>query len=358
MAGEQAKGDPTGARRGFLSGVGRRWPWMAGGTLAALIGSAAFVFAVPPRYAAVATVFAGELDPSRPGAAPMDRAEALESADLARTAVKRLGLAANPEFGADGASGQSAADAFLSRLTIAPALGSRAIAITFASRDPEFAARGANAVAELAVQSLNESRARSVRAVATWLASKIEEGRTRVADAEAKLEAARTGADEDGQKAGADKAADLNAKLAAARAEQSAAVGKAALLRTLEREGRLADAPPSLGDESLRRLLDDRVALRAEIADASRTLLPLHPRMKDLAARLAALDGQIRDAADEAARASEAAARRAGDEADTIASRLGENGRDGFRGGGFASRPRSRGAIGPGRTGLVPADGA
>ena len=39
------------------------------------------------------------------------------------------------------------------------------------------------------------------------------------------------------------------------------------------------------------------VGLRAQIAEAARTLLPLHPRMKELAAQLALLDGQIRDAA-------------------------------------------------------------
>jgi uncharacterized protein involved in exopolysaccharide biosynthesis len=321
MAGEHAKGHATGARRGFLSDVGRRWPWMVGGTVAALIGSAAFVLAVPPRYAAVATVLPGEPDRSAPGAVTAPT-ETLAAQDLARAAVDRLGLAANPEFSGEGASGQTPADAFGSRLTVTPALGSRAIAITFASRDPELAARGANTVAELAVQSLNEARARSLRALATWLAGKIEDGKTKVADAEAKVEAARAGSGEDGKKAGADEASDLNAKLAAARADQSTAVGKATLLRNLERDGRLADAPPSIVGESLRRLLDQRVSLRAEIADASWTLLPLHPRMKDLAARLTALDGQIREAAEQAARASEAEARHAGDEADAIASTL------------------------------------
>ncbi len=331
MAGEHATGDATGARGGFLSSVGRRWRWMVGGTAAALIGSGAFLVAVPPRYAAVATVVAGEPARAVTGASETAdreavRVETLASADIARAAVDRLRLAANPEFAGDAASGQSAADAFLSRLTIAPVVGSRAIAITFSSRDTELAARGANTVAELAVQSLNEARARSTRAVATWLASKIGDDETRVAAAEAKIDAARAASalppGDDGQKTAANEDSDLAAKLSAARAGQSAAAEKAALLRSLEREGRLADAPSSIADDSLRRLLDQRVALRAEIADASRTLLPLHPRMKDLAARLAALDGEIRDAAERAARASEAEARRAGDEADSMASAL------------------------------------
>ena len=40
MAGEDMRGDATGLHRGFLSGVGRRWRWIVGGTLAGIIGSA------------------------------------------------------------------------------------------------------------------------------------------------------------------------------------------------------------------------------------------------------------------------------------------------------------------------------
>jgi uncharacterized protein involved in exopolysaccharide biosynthesis len=332
MAGEDVRGDATGARGGFLSGVGRRWRWIVGGTLAALIGSAAFVLVVPPRYAAVATVLAGAAPRSVSGAASPNEvavpAESLASADLARAAVDRLALAANSEFAGDAGSGRSPRDAFLSRLLVAPVPGSRAITITFASRDRKLAAQGANTVAELAVQSLNEARARSVRAAEIWLAGRIADGMAKVASAEAKVEAFRVGSGllsgDDGQKAGADQASDLSAKLSAARAASTAAGGKASLLRDLEREGRLADASPAIADESFRRLIDQRVGLKAEIADASRTLLPLHPRMKDLAARLAALDGEIRNAAEQIARTSEAEARRAGEEADVLAAKLAE----------------------------------
>jgi polysaccharide biosynthesis transport protein len=316
MVDEHARSEVTVARGGFLSGVGRRWSWILGATLAGLLASAVFIQVVPPRYAGVATA---RLDPAA-------RTDSLASVELARAAIDRLGLAADPEFGGDDAPGRGAADTFLSRLSVASSPRPREIEITFVSRDPELAARGANTVAELAVQSLNEARARSVRAVETWLGRKIEDGEVKVADADAKLQAQRaqshllSGAD--GQPAGGEPASDLNAKLSAARAAEAEAADKAALLRKLAREGRLADAPPSIADEFLRRLLDQRVTLKAEIAEASRTLLPLHPRMKDLASQLAALDGQIRDAADRATRTSEIKAREAGDEADALAVRL------------------------------------
>ena len=54
MAGEQERGGAMDARGGFGTAFGRRWRWIAGATLAALIGSAVFVIAVPPRYAGLA----------------------------------------------------------------------------------------------------------------------------------------------------------------------------------------------------------------------------------------------------------------------------------------------------------------
>ncbi len=369
MAGEHARGDATGARRGFLSAVGRRWPWMAGGTLAALIGSAAFVLAVPPRYAAVATVLAGERRPPRPRSrgALGSRGRPSGYACLGRPrprggrpagARRESRVCRRRRFGrARGRCVSLAADR-RARAWIAGDRDHVRLARPGAcGAGREHGRRTRRAVSERGASALLP-RGRDVARKENR--RRQDQGRRRRGEGRGGPGRVRTGPART-DRGPADQASDLNAKLAAARAEQSAAAGKATLLRNLEREGRLADAPPSIADESLRRLLDQRVALRAEIADASRTLLPLHPRMKDLAARLAALDGEIRDAADEAARASEAEARRAGDEADAIAPRLAEQveaGRDGFRRGGLAPRARSRGAIGAGRTGLVPTDGA
>ena len=63
------------------------------------------------------------------------------------------------------------------------------------------------------------------------------------------------------------------------------------------REGRLDEVQDLANDESLRRFAETRVTLKAEIAEAARTLLPEHPRMKELNGQLAELDFQIRLAA-------------------------------------------------------------
>ena len=148
MAGEQGSG-ATEARQGFGAGFGRRWRWIAGASLAALIGSAVFVIAVPPRYAGVAKVLLDEprtaprvvargqafpgLDRAASGGGapspdltePAIEAESLATPDLAHAAVLRLGL-----VGA-GAPDGDAVEAFLSRLTIAPSPGSRTATIAF-----------------------------------------------------------------------------------------------------------------------------------------------------------------------------------------------------------------------------------
>ena len=206
-------------------------------------------------------------------------------ADLARAAVERLALAAYPEFADDAGSGRSAADAFLSRLSIAPTPGSRAIAITFTSRDRNLAARGANTVAGLC-RSVSERGEGALRPGRRELACRQDrgrqgQGRQRRSEGRGAPRRLRPPSGGGGQTAGPDQASDLNTKLSAARAATVAAAGKASLLRDLEREGRLADAPPSIVDKSLRRLLDQRVALKAEIA--TRRDFLRRPRMKDLA---------------------------------------------------------------------------
>ena len=73
-------------------------------------------------------------------------------------------------------------------------------------------------------------------------------------------------------------------------------------MRSLLKDGKLTDAPALAKDESLRRYAEQRVALKAQIAQESRTLLPGHPRMKELNAQLEGLDSEIRIAIEKAAR--------------------------------------------------------
>ena len=127
MIGERAE-DRVGACRDRASGFGARFRqrsrWVLLTTLAALIVSCAFVLAVPPRYAGVARVLLDEKDGhlantdqaegGEPAAAIDDAAvRSRADADLARRAIDRLGLAANPEFAGSGGGERGTIDAFL-----------------------------------------------------------------------------------------------------------------------------------------------------------------------------------------------------------------------------------------------------
>ena len=161
-------------------------------------------------------------------------------------------------------------DTFLSRLTAFPVSKTRVLQIEFVSRDPELAARAANVVAQLFLEGQETAKKNEAKSASAWLAGKIDELRGKVADTDAKVEAYRA---QSGLLAGnnnmtlpGQQLADLNTQLATARSTQSAALAKAQLLRTMLKDGRLADVPDLAKDESLRRYGEQRVTLKAQIA--------------------------------------------------------------------------------------------
>jgi polysaccharide biosynthesis transport protein len=105
---------------------------------------------------------------------------------------------------------------------------------------------------------------------------------------------------------------DLNAQLAAARALQADAEAKAKLIRDTLKSGRPIESSDVLNSELIRRLTEQRVTLRAQLAEQSSTLLDNHPRIKELKAQIADLEGQIRSEAETIARSFENDAKLAG----------------------------------------------
>jgi succinoglycan biosynthesis transport protein ExoP len=334
----------------------RKW-WIIIPTCAAFLLALAVVIVLPPRYTGVAKVLLENQESyyTRPDKAGVEQAPALDpeavqsqaetilSPDLARKAITKLDLVNRAEFnqaastnplmivlsflGLTGSTSAQTAEArmvetFQSRLTAFPVLKTRVLQIEFVSQDPDLAARGANVVAQLFLQSQESAKKDETKSASAWLASKIDELRGKVAETDAKVETYRA---ESGLLAGnnnmtvpGQQLADLNTQLAAARSAQSAALAKAQLLRSMLRNGQLADVPDLAKDESLRRYAEQRVTLKAQIASESRTLLPGHPRMKELAAQLAGLDGEIRTAAEKAARGLENDANLAAGQVETL----------------------------------------
>jgi polysaccharide biosynthesis transport protein len=251
-------------------GIRRRRRWIFLSAIAAALLPSGFVLFASSGYTGVAKVLLEDQEsyPVRPDEASgsdspainpeavQSQADAVASADLARKVIERLDLAANPEFAASGEAERSdrvdqrVVDNFLSRLSVFPVPKSRVLQIEFVSRDSGLAARAANTIAEVFLQSQTEAEANAVRAASAGLSRRIEELRGKVAAADAKVEAycAEAGliAGANGQTVPVLQLANLNAELSSARSALASATAKAALLRDLQQQRRLDEAPDSI----------------------------------------------------------------------------------------------------------------
>ena len=83
---------------------------------------------------------------------------------------------------------------------------------------------------------------------------------------------------------------DINAQVASARAQKSDAESKARIIRDALKRGAATEISDVMNSELLRRLSEQQVTLRAQLAEQSSTLLDQHPRIKELRAQIADLD--------------------------------------------------------------------
>jgi uncharacterized protein involved in exopolysaccharide biosynthesis len=344
-----------------LAQIGRalrlRWRWIAVPTLIALVGSFLFVNLVSPRYTGEAKVLleVRESFYTRPGQDRADRpvideqavasqVQVVTSRDLGREAVRRLRLVGNPEFDPlvhgigpvrrlmillglatnpyDSPPEERVLDTFYDRLLVYTIGRSRVLAIEFRSKDPDLAARGANMVADLYLNLQEAANKDTARSASTWLGPAIDQLRSRVSEAEAKVEAFRS---RSGLLVGgtnvtitAQQLSDLNAQLAQARSIQADAQAKARLIRDMIGARQTIEIPDVANNELIRRLTEQSVNLRTQLALESRTLLAQHPRIKELNAQLADLEAQIRNAAERTVRTLENEARIAGSRVESL----------------------------------------
>lgn len=336
-----------------LSRIGRalvrkRW-WVIGPTLLALVGALVFVNVVKPRYSADARLLLenqddfftrvdkGErVDANGPDAEGVQsQIQLLTSRDLARRVIKQLDLQGNVEFDplANGMGALTRVmvllgiardptrmspedrilEKFGEKLSVLSPTKTRVLSVEFSSRNPDLAAKGANAIAETYIEMQQEAKRDVARSAAQGLSTLVSDLHTRVSEAEAKVETYRiqTGLliGSNNTMIGTQQLGELNNQLSTARATQADAQAKAHLLREMLRQNRVGEIPDVANNESIRRLFEQRVALRAQLALESRTLLPMHPRIKELNAQLADLDQQWRAAAERTARTLENEAR-------------------------------------------------
>jgi len=315
-----------------------KWQIIRPTVLAALI-AIAVVEMIPPRYLSEARVLIEGRDNVflRPNAdkdlidrgtvdqeAVTSQVQLILSRDLAREVIEKLKLNELPDFDPAiagisplrkvlGVIGviknpmrmtpeERVLDAYYDRLQVFAVEKSRVIVIDFLSEDPKLAAEVANAIADAYLVRQQAAKQQQARAAGEWLAGEIESMRRKVADAEAKVEAFRANSNllvgTNNTTLSAQSLGDVNAQLAASRAQKADAQSKAKLIREMLRAGGPLESSDILNSELIRRLSEQRVTLRAQLAEQSSTLLDAHPRIKELKAQIADLDKQIRVEAD------------------------------------------------------------
>jgi len=189
-------------------------------------------------------------------------------------------------------------DALRSRLEVYAAKESRFIGVRVTSNDPELAAKIANALAENYRASLAEQGIIEVDDLQAVLQAKVEKLTAEVAAAETEVDRYRGRID--GFRGGAQNTglneqqmSELTAELTKAKAARGEADVRAKSAREMIALGsadQLADVQKS---PLIQNLVQQRVRIERQISELSATLLPAHPRMRQLNADLSGLKVQI-----------------------------------------------------------------
>src|SRR6195952_2216348 len=330
----------------------RNRKWIVVPTLLAAVLSIAAVNLITPRYKSEARILIdgreniflrpnGERIEERTALDPeavTSQVQLLLSRDLAREIIKKNKLAERPEFdsvlqgfsplksllalfgiGRDPLSmtpEERVLDAYFDRYTAYAVDKSRVIVIEFQSRDPELAARVANSIAEGYLVLQQGARQEQAKSAGQWLSGEIDNLRKKVAEAESRVEDFRSKSSlfigTNHTTLSNQQMGELNTQLNNARALKSAGEPKARLIREMLHSGKPIEASEILSSELIRRLSEQRVTLRGQLAEQSSTLLGNHPRIKELKAQLADLDRQLREEASKLSRSLDSDARIAG----------------------------------------------
>ena len=172
------------------------------------------------------------------------------------------------------------------------------IAIDFSSANPDLAAQVANTIAETYLSTQQAAKQDQTRAAGDWLAGEIEKMRTSVAEAEAKVEDYRSRENlfsgSNNTSLPSQQLTEINSQIAAARGQKADLEARARQLRDLINSGKPIDSADIANSDTMRRLIEQRIAVRAQLAEQSTTLLDQHPRIKELKSQIAEIDRQIR----------------------------------------------------------------
>lgn len=257
------------------------------------------------------------------------------SRDIARRAIEKLHLVGNPEFDplAKGIGPISRAlilfhlkrnptnippqdrviDAFAKRLTVFSPTKTRVLTVEFRSHDADLAARAANTIVNLYIQTQSDAKRQRAKLAAASLQIQIDDLQKRLTHAADAVERYRSTsgllAGSNNMTISGQQLADLNGELSKARTAEADVQAKTTLVREMIHAGRISDVAEVANNDLVRRIAEQVVQAKAQLALESRTLLPEHPRIKELNAQVADLESQLKKAAANTARTLENNAR-------------------------------------------------
>ncbi|MEX1061394.1 MAG: exopolysaccharide transport family protein [Methyloceanibacter sp.] len=251
--------------------------------------------------------------------AVQSQVQVLTSRDLAVGVIKALDLTNNPDFAKDAGTSalvrflnrmglarqspkseeENAANTFAEHLSVFPLAKSSVIAVEYTSGDTGLAANVANKLADVYIDWQRKAKLEQTKDATAWLSAQIDVLRAKVGEAEAAAEQfkAREGlfAGTNNVTLNAQQLSELNSQLILAKAQKSEAEARARLIKKMLADKSDIDATPEvLKSELIARLIDQRVQVQRQLAELSATLLPSHPRIKQLTAELADVRAQLR----------------------------------------------------------------
>lgn len=263
------------------------------------------------------------------------------SRDLARQVIQKVGLNDNPEF--DSGAGalrtllglfgigrdptamtreERTLEAYYERINVSAVEKSRVISIDFSSANADLAARIANTIAETYLSMQQSAKQDQTRAAGNWLAVEIEKMRKKVEEAEAKVEEYRSRSNlfvgSNNTSLPSQQLTEINSQIAVVRGQKADLEARSKQLRELIRTGKPIESSDIANSEAMRRMIEQRIALRSQLAEQSTTLLDQHPRIKELKAQIGEMDRQIRTEGERLARQLDNDAKLAGDRLESL----------------------------------------
>ena len=166
----------------------------------------------------------------------------------------------------------------------------RLINIDVTSKDAELAASIANAVAMAFLERNRSSQVKDASDTTTWIGSNIQDIKRQTEASESALERFRA---ESGLLSGqnnvtlnAQQLSELNTQLTQATAARTEAEARAQIVRDMIASDRVESATDIVKSPNMQQLYQQTLRIERDIGELSATLLPGHPRMRQLSAEL------------------------------------------------------------------------